>query len=178
MSRVLIYLLRRDLRLADNPIFHEIARLHSQSQRPFSHLLPVYVFPAEQVEVSGFLASDAERSPYKEARSQVGGFWRCGRLRAKFLAESVWDLKKDLESVGSGLEIRVGAVQDAMRSILDGFKERGDVDVHGVWMTAEEGWEEKQQERHVERLMEQEDKEFRLFTDEKYYIDEYVATPS
>jgi deoxyribodipyrimidine photo-lyase len=81
-------------------------------------------------------------------------------------------LKKDLESVGSGLEIRVGAVQDAVRSILDGFKERGDVDVHGVWMTAEEGWEEKQQEKHVERLMEQEDKEFRLFADETYYINE------
>ena len=42
-------------------------------------------------------------------------------------------------------------------------------------MTAEEGWEEKQQERHVERLMKQEDKEFRLFTDEKYYIDEQVV---
>jgi deoxyribodipyrimidine photo-lyase len=172
MTRVLIYLLRRDLRLADNPVLHEIARLHSQSERSFSHLLPIYIFPAEQIEVSGFLSSDAERPPYKEARSQVGGFWRCGRLRAKFVAESVWFLKKDLESVGSGLEIRVGAVQDAVRSILDGFKERDDVDVHGVWMTEEEGWEEKQQEKHVERLMEQEDKEFRLFADEKYYIDE------
>ena len=172
MSRVLIYLLRRDLRLADNPVFHELARLHSQSQRPFSHLLPVYVFPAEQVEVSGFLSSDEERSPYKEARSQVGGFWRCGRLRAKFLAESVWDLKKDLESIGSGLEIRVGAVQDAVRSILDGFKDQSDVEVHGVWMTAEEGWEEKQEEKHVERLMEQEGKDFRIFLDEKYYINE------
>lgn len=172
MSRVLIYLLRRDLRLADNPVFHEIARLHSQSQQPFSHLIPLYVFPAEQIEVSGFLSSDSERSPYKEARSSVTGFWRCGRLRAKFIAESVWDLKKDLESVGSDLVIRVGAVQDAVRSILDGFQERNDVEVHGVWMTAEEGWEEKQQERHVQRMMQQEDKEFELFDDEKYYINE------
>lgn len=175
MSRVLIYLLRRDIRLADNPVFHEIARLHSQSHRPFSHLIPLYVFPAEQIEVSGFLSSDAERSPCKDARSSVSGFWRCGRLRAKFIAESVWDLKKDLESIGSGLVIRVGAVQDAVRSILDGFKERSDVEVHGVWMTGEEGWEEQQQEKQVKKLMEQENKEFELFSDEKYYINEYEA---
>ena len=72
-NRILIYLLRRDLRLADNPIFHELARLNSQSKKPFTHLLPVYVFPAQQVEVSGFVA-DGESSPYPEARSKVGGF--------------------------------------------------------------------------------------------------------
>lgn len=176
MSRVLIYLLRRDLRLADNPVFHEIARLHSQSQKPFTHLIPLYVFPAEQIEVSGFLSSDSERSPYKEARSSVGGFWRCGRLRAKFIAESVWDLKKDLEGVGSDLVIRVGAVQDAVQSILDGLKDQNDVEVHGVWMTSEEGWEEKQQEKHVKMLMQNGGKEFELFADEKYYINEYELT--
>ena len=143
ISRVLVYLLRRDLRLADNPVFHDIARLNSQSQKPFTHLLPVYVFSADQVEVSGFLSSDEERSPYKEARSAIGGFWRCGRLRSKFVAESVWDLKKDLQSIGSGLEIRVGAVQDAVRSVLDGFRSRDGFEVHGLWMTSEEGWEGK-----------------------------------
>ena len=175
MSRVLVYLLRRDLRLADNPIFHEIARLNNQSQKPFSHLLPVYVFPAEQIEVSGFLSSNEERSPYQEARSAVGGFWRCGRLRSKFIAESVWDLKKDLEGIGSGLEIRVGTLQDAVTSILDGFRNQNDVEVQGVWMTKEEGWEEMYQEKNVKQLVEGEDKEFKMWTDEKYYIDEYVA---
>ena len=172
--RVLIYLLRRDLRLADNPIFHEVARLNNQSHQPFTHLLPVYVFSAEQIEVSGFLSSDGQRSPYKEARSAVGGFWRCGRLRAKFFAESVWDLKKDLQGAGNGLEIRVGSVQDAVRSILDGFRSRDDVEVHGLWMTREEGWEEQQEEMHVKNLMDEEDKEFKLWGDEKYFIDESV----
>ena len=172
MSRVLIYLLRRDLRLADNPVFHEIARLHSQSQKQFTHLIPLYVFPAAQVEVSGFLSSDSERSPYKEARSSVGGFWRCGRLRAKFLAESVWDVKKDLQGIGSDLVIRVGTVQDAVQSILDGFRDSNGVEVHGVWMTSEEGWEEKQEEEQVKRLMGENDKEYELFPDEKYYINE------
>lgn len=172
MSRVLIYLLRRDLRLADNPIFHEIERLNSQSQRPFTHLLPVYVFPAEQIEVSGFLSSKAERSPYKEARSQVGGFWRCGRLRAKFIAESVWDLKKDLESIGSGLVIRVGTLHDAVASILEGYRNRNDVEVQGVWMTSEEGWEELYEERYVKQLIDRDGKEFKLWKDEKYFVDE------
>lgn len=171
MSRVLIYLLRRDLRLADNPVFHEVARLNSQSHKPFTHFLPVYVFPAAQVEVSGFL-EDGGRSPYKEARSEVGAFWRCGRVRAKFLAESVWDLKKDLDDVGSGLEIRVGTLKDALRSIVDGFRDQKDVDVHGVWMTSEEGWEEKQEEKQIERLMDENQCEFKLWTDEKYFVDE------
>lgn len=172
MQRVLVYLLRRDLRLADNPIFHEIARLNSQSQKPFTHVLPVFVFPAAQVEVSGFLTPDKEKSPYPEARSSVAGFWRCGKLRTKFLAESVWDLKTDLERISSGLVIRVGTVKDAVQSILDGFRAHKDVEVHGVWMTGEEGWEEKIEESDVKELMQEENKDFQLWSDEKYFIDE------
>jgi len=170
-TRVLVYLLRRDLRLADNPIFNEIARLNSQSQKPFTHLLPVYAFPAEQVEVAGFL-KEGERSPYAEARGKTGGFWRCGRLRSQFLAESVWDLKQDLESVGSGLEIRVGKVKDVVKTILDGYKERQDAEVHAVWMTGEEAWEEKYEEEGVEQLTDAENVGFKLWTDEKYFVDE------
>ena len=69
--RVLIYLLRRDLRLADNPIFNDVSRTFQQSQHPYTHFLPIYVFPAQQIEVSGFLSSDSERSPFPEARSNV-----------------------------------------------------------------------------------------------------------
>lgn len=48
-NRVLIYLLRRDLRLADNPVFHEISKLWSkpQTQRPFDSVLPIYIFAAQ-----------------------------------------------------------------------------------------------------------------------------------
>ncbi|KAF2172331.1 hypothetical protein M409DRAFT_63051 [Zasmidium cellare ATCC 36951] len=172
MQRVLVYLLRRDLRLADNPIFHEIARLNSQSQKPFTHVLPVYVFPAAQVEVSGFLTSDGDKSPYPEARSKVGGFWRCGKLRSKFLAESIWDLKTDLERISSGLVIRVGTVRGAVQSILEGFRSQKDAEVHGVWMTSEEGWEEKIEENDVKELMDEEKGEFKLWPDEKYYVDD------
>jgi len=174
ISRVLVYLIRRDLRLADNPIFHELARLHSQSHQPFTHVLPVYLFPAEQVEVSGFLSPHENKSPYPEARSAVGGFWRCGRLRAKFCAESVWDTKKDLESVGSGLEIRVGTAKDAVQSLLDGYRERDDTEVHGLWMTKEDAWEEYEEEEEIRGLLDREGKEFKLWPDEKYFVDEYA----
>ncbi|TKA71793.1 hypothetical protein B0A55_04307 [Friedmanniomyces simplex] len=172
VSRVLIYLIRRDLRLADNPIFSEIAKLHKQSQKPFTHVLPVFVYSAEQIEVSGFLAPGEVRSPYPEARSQVGGFWRCGRLRAKFVAESVWDLKKDLEVVGSGLEVRVGSLKDAVQSILDGYRERSDTEVHGLWMTDEDAWEEYEEQEEVRGLLHREDKEFKWWHDEKYFVDD------
>lgn len=169
-ARVLIYLLRRDLRLSDNPIFNEIAKLNSQSQKPFTHLLPLYVFPAQQIEVSGFL-KNGQRSPYPQARSHVGNFWRCGHPRAKFTAESVFDLRKSLEKVGSGLEIRVGMLQDVVKQVMDGFQQSGD-EVHGLWMTEEVGVEEKREERAIRREVEGRGKEFKVWIDEKYFVDE------
>ncbi|KAI9838791.1 MAG: hypothetical protein M1837_002320 [Sclerophora amabilis] len=169
--RILIYLIRRDLRLSDNPVLSEVARLSKQSPQSFTHLLPLYVFPAQQVEISGFLTSPDLRSPYPEARSQVGGFWRCGPHRARFLAESVFDLKSGLEKVGSGLVLRVGASGDVVHGLLEGFK-KNESDVVGVWMTGEESVEEKREEREVRRTAESQSVQFKLWTDEKYYIDD------
>ena len=171
--RILVYLLRRDLRLADNPIFHDLVKSYQQSNRPYTHLLPLYVFPAQQIEVSGFL-SESERSPYPEARSPAGGFWRCGKHRAKFLAESLFDLRKTLQGAGSGLEIQVGMIQEVVKGLLDSYEtEENEGEVVGLWMTAEEGVEEKREERAVKRAVEEHGKEFRLWQDEKYFIDEY-----
>ena len=171
--RVLIYVLRRDLRFADNPILNEVSKTFQQSQHQYTHLLPIYVFASQQIEVSGFLASDSERSPYPEARSPAGGFWRCGPHRAKFLAESVWDLKKSLENAGSGLEIRVGLIGHVVKDSLEAFK-NSDTEVAGVWMTEEEGVEEKRDERDVRKVVEDSKIDFKLWVDEKYYVDELV----
>lgn len=171
-ATILVYLMRRDLRLEDNPVFHELAKQKSPS---YTYLLPLYVFPARQIEVSGFLPKDAGvTSPYPEARSTVGGFWRCGPHRAKFLAESVWDLKETLEEVGSGLEIRVGTVGGLITNVLEGFAEKGELRVDGVWMTGAEGEEEKKEEQDAKQACEEAGVEFRLFMDEKYFIDESV----
>lgn len=172
--RILIYLLRRDLRIKDNPILQEISKAYHQSHQAYTHLLPIYVFPAQQLEVSGFLSSDSEQSPFPEARSPSGGFWRCGHHRAKFVAESVWDLKKSLEGVGSGLEIRVGLVGQVVKEMLDAYKEDDTAgEIVSVWMTSEEGVEEEREERDVRRSVASAGKDFKIWVDEKYYIDEY-----
>lgn len=172
-QRVLIYILRRDLRLADNPVFHEIHQLSQQSRRPFTHILPVYIFSSQQIEVSGFLKDHSARSPYPQARSEVGGFWRCGPHRAKFLAESVWDLKSELVNLGSNLLIRVGIIGDVVDDLLQQFKQHGDeASVYAVWMTEEEGVEEKREERSVRSAAEKAGVDFRPWLDEKYFIDE------
>lgn len=171
-QRVLIYLLRRDLRVADNPIFAEIAKIAGQSQGPFTHVLPVYVFASQQVETSGFL-TDGEKSPYAEARSDTGRFWRCGPHRCKFVAQSVWDTKTELESKGSGLILRAGLVGDVLEDMLTKFKTEGkDVQVTDIWMTNEEGAEEKREERAVKAAAQKQGVNFKLWWDEKYLIDD------
>lgn len=181
--RVLVYLLRRDLRLADNPVLSEISNSSENSgKQSFTHLLPLYVFPAHQVEVSGFIdaSSGGSKSPYPEARSRVGGFWRCGPHRARFLAEAVWDLRKRLESAGSGLVIRAGMAADVVGDVLDYYaggdgKSRGEV--AGVWMTEEDATEERKEERDVRKVVESRGVEFKLWKDEKYFVDECVSLP-
>ena len=172
-QRVLVYLLRRDLRIADNPIIHEISKISQQSQKPFTHVLPLYVFPAHQVEVSGFLSSDDAKSPFPEARSEVGKFWRCGPHRARFLAELIWDLKEQLEKLGSRLIVRVGMTSQVLQDILNQFKEHGEeASIMQIWMTEEEGVEEKREERDIRKVAQAAGVDFKLWLDEKYFIDE------
>ncbi|KKY15794.1 putative cryptochrome dash [Phaeomoniella chlamydospora] len=59
-----------------------------------------------------------------------------------------------------------------VQDLLDGFQGRSDVETVGVWMTAEEGTEEKREERDVKYVVVKQGKEFKLFRDEKYFIDE------
>lgn len=200
--RILLYVLRRDVRLSDNPIFTAASRQYTRPQdstssdtrtrddsltsehrgTSFTHLLPVYVFPAQQVEVSGFLSSTSEKSPYPEARSEVAKIWRTGPHRAKFIAEGAWDLKQTLEGLGcgSGLQIRVGKVGDIVKNILEYYSKGGDHkgEISGVWMTADESVEEKEDEKVVKEIAKQNGVEFKLWSDEKYYIDEWVSATS
>lgn len=167
MSKVIIYLLRRDLRLADNPIFHHLS---VPSNHDFTHLLPVYVVPPHQMEVSGFI-KDESPSPYPQARSTVGGFWRCGPHRARFIGEAVWDTKESLQSLGSGLLIRVGPYHDVIKTLVDGLKDKGQT-VGAVWITQEEGVEEARDEQAVAAECEKCGVAFKSWCDEKYFIDE------
>ena len=178
--RILVYLLRRDLRHSDNPVLFEAAKEYSCESK-FTHFLPIYTFPAQQIEVSGFLKGSEPSSPYPEARSQVAGNWRCGPHRAKFLAESVWDLKESLELAESGLVIRAGLIADVIRHTFDYLEKSHSTsspqtrraEIVGVWMTGDVTAEERQEELEVQQIVEGHGKEFRLFTDEKFFVDEY-----
>ncbi|KAJ6444043.1 putative cryptochrome DASH [Purpureocillium lavendulum] len=166
-GKLLVYLLRRDLRVTDNPILHHLA---TASDHGFTHLLPLYVFPAHQIEVSGFV-KDGEKSPYPPARSRVGGYWRCGPHRAKFLAQSVWELKENLEQLGSGLVIRVGDAKDVLSSLIQGLKDKAPT-VGAVWMTEELSSEEKDEQEAIASVCSANDIDFRLWPDEKYFVDD------
>ncbi len=54
-TKILVYLIRRDLRFSDNPVLFEAQKIFASGSSPFTHLLPIYVFPANQVEISGFI---------------------------------------------------------------------------------------------------------------------------
>jgi deoxyribodipyrimidine photo-lyase len=165
--RLLVYLLRRDLRVSDNPILHHLATVKDHG---FTHLLPVFVFPANQIEVSGFLETGQE-SPYPPARSQVGKFWRCGPHRAKFLAQAVWDMKQTLEDLESGLIIRVGSAANALQHLVSGLNDQR-LSVGGVWMAEEWSHEEQQEQASIAAVCSANDIDFKLWQDEKYFVDE------
>lgn len=165
-AKVLLYLARRDLRVSDNPILHHIATHEGE----FTHLLPVFVFHPRQIETSG-LIEDGSKSPFPEAKSRVGGFWRCGPHRAKFIAEAVWSMKETLESINSGLLIRAGQPGDVTRGLIEGLGSTG-LSVAAVWMTGDEGTEEKSDEKAVASVCKELGAAFKLWQDEKYFIDE------
>ncbi|KPM35399.1 putative cryptochrome DASH, mitochondrial [Neonectria ditissima] len=166
-GKLLVYLVRRDLRVSDNPILHHLAT----SKHGYTHLLPVFVLPPHQIEVSGFLADDVEESPYYPALSKVGKFWRCGPHRAKFLAQSVWDMKTSLESLESGLVLRVGNFAEVVTSIIESLKSSNN-SVGAVWMTEDQSVEEEDDQKAVSLACFANNVDFKLWRDDKYYIDD------
>ncbi|KAH8659604.1 DNA photolyase, FAD-binding/Cryptochrome [Ilyonectria robusta] len=165
-GKLLVYLVRRDLRIADNPILHHLAT----TDHGFSHFLPIFVLPPHQIEVSGFLAED-EESPYPPALSKVGKFWRCGPNRAKFLAQSIWDMKQSLETLESGLAIRVGRYEDVVSSIIESLEDSHH-SMGAVWMTEEKSFEEEEDQKAVSNVCNLNRIDFKLWEDEKYFIDD------
>lgn len=101
----------------------------------------------------------------------VAGYWRTGPFRAKFIAESVWDLKQSLEQLNSGLLLRVGSPVEVVKQIIEAFKDKSQK-VGGVHLTEEKSSEEIDEQLNVEEFCNTEGIEFKLWVDEKYFIDE------
>ncbi|QYS93265.1 DASH family cryptochrome [Trichoderma simmonsii] len=133
-ERIVIYLVRRDLRVADNHILHLLSRHNINDECSYTHLLPVYVLDPDQVETSGLL-KNGERSPHPRALSENSGVWKCGLHRVKFLAEAIWDMKERLEELDNGLIIRVGRFYDILESIYKHYSsDKGGPQISSVWM--------------------------------------------
>ncbi|KAI1457293.1 cryptochrome [Annulohypoxylon moriforme] len=166
-SNILVYVVRHDLRVSDNPILHHLA---STSDHGFTHVLPLYVLLPHQIEVSGFL-KDGAKSPFPEAKSEVGRYWRCGPHRARFIAQSVWNLKGNLEKLGNDLTIRIGPYDEVLKKLVEGLRQN-ELNVGGVWTIGEEGTEEKRDETAISETCSSLSIDFRIWVDEKYFIDD------
>ncbi|KAI0423887.1 cryptochrome [Xylaria sp. FL1042] len=166
-ANTVIYLVRHDMRVADNPI---LDRLASSVDHHFTHLLPLHIIPPHQIEVSGFLKNGTD-SPFPEARSEVAHFWRCGPHRARFTAQSLWNLKENLVKLGNDLIIRVGRLDDTLKGLVEGLREH-QIKVTAVWMIAEEGYEEERDQKNVAAACSSLGIDFEVCVDEKYFIDD------
>jgi deoxyribodipyrimidine photo-lyase len=96
MARRIIYWFRNDLRLRDNQA------LHSASEAA-SEIVPVYVFDPRQFEKTKL------------------GFRRTGALRAKFLIESVTELRNRIREKGGDLLIRVGDPETIVAQLAEDY---------------------------------------------------------
>jgi deoxyribodipyrimidine photo-lyase len=93
----------------------------------------------------------------------------------------VWDLKQRLEGLncGSGLEMRVGRVDEVVSDILESYAQLdgnagSTPKISGVWLTDDDGTEEKDEVRAVEKVAAKYNIPFKAWADEKFYIDECV----
>ncbi len=98
-NRIGIVWFRQDLRLHDNEAMTE-ALLHCEK------VIPVYVFDERM-----FLG-----------KTRQFGFPKTGKFRAKFLLESVEDLRRNLRKLGSDLVVRVGKPEDELFQLARKFK--------------------------------------------------------
>ncbi|PSL32663.1 deoxyribodipyrimidine photo-lyase [Dyadobacter jiangsuensis] len=96
MARRIIYWFRNDLRLKDNQAL-------SAAVGSASEIIPVYVFDPRQFEKTKL------------------GFRRTGALRARFLIESVAELRKNIRQKGGDLLIRTGKPEEIVAKLAEDY---------------------------------------------------------
>lgn len=163
----ILHVIRRDLRVSDNPI---LARLARKGEHGFTHYLPVHFIEPSRINPSGLIPDDSP-NPYSEAKSRIGGYPRCGPSRAKFQGEAIWDMKESLLQLSLDLVIRVQSIPGGVRELLEGLKAESQ-HVDALWMVAHEGVEEEADQEAVSALCATMGVEFVLFPDEKFFVDD------
>ncbi|PWZ03131.1 cryptochrome [Testicularia cyperi] len=161
---VLICLLRLDLRIHDNPLFHyahespkpivssadktvNLSKVEDEALlgSTADYLLPVFVFDEREMELSG-LPGYQRKGP--EARTKEYGFWKTGGFRTRFISETVYDLRSRLRAVGSDLLIRFGIPEVVVANLVSAFQAEG-THVEGVWLQKEMTHPEIEVENHI-----------------------------
>lgn len=95
-----------DLRLHDNPaLCYAIQQQQTADKNKAAAILPVFCFDPRLIG--------------NEAQSRLSGELKCGPRRAKFVMESVADLRSNLKKVGSDLVVAQGKAEDVLGQIID-----------------------------------------------------------
>src|SRR5471030_2266711 len=121
-ERTILVWFRNDLRIHDNEILLEATRKADK-------VLPVYCF-----------------DPYYFKRTASGNP-KTGNFRAKFLIESVADLRKNLQSLGSDLIIRIGHPAEVLPQLAEEYE------VNEVYHHREVAYEETDISEQVETAL-------------------------
>ena len=101
---------RQDLRLHDNPALNKCIQNSNTSPKNdvSKGIVPIYCFDPR------FVGGDTITS---------FGSQKCGVMRAKFLLDSVEDLRQNLEKKGSGLIVAYGHTEDVMTKLCKAIDE-------------------------------------------------------
>jgi deoxyribodipyrimidine photo-lyase len=78
-----------------------------------------------------------------------------------------------LEKIGSGLCIRLETVVEVINNILEFSSEKK---IGAVWMTREEGLEERRDENDIKLACHKVSADFKLWVNKKYLVDECVSS--
>jgi deoxyribodipyrimidine photo-lyase len=132
-----VFWFRNDLRLADNVALYQAL---SQSET----VVPVFVFDTQQ---------------FRSVDLGIKGFSmpKTGAHRAKFLMETVADLRDNIRAIGGDLVIRTGKPQEAVMELV---RQTG---ADAVFASEEVTYEEVKVDRALEDKLKEEGKELLLF---------------
>uniref|UniRef100_A0A6U6UNR9 Photolyase/cryptochrome alpha/beta domain-containing protein n=1 Tax=Zooxanthella nutricula TaxID=1333877 RepID=A0A6U6UNR9_9DINO len=131
---------RRDLRLADNELYADVASVGAQSAAP---LVPVFV-----VDPCDFAPGP---SCVPQAPHQVA---RVGPFACRFLLECLEDLRRSLRGRRSELYVRVGRPGEALPALVDELRAQGwNGAIRAVWHD-EAGSYEESEARQVRAALE------------------------
>lgn len=80
-------------------------------------------------------------------------------------------MKKNLENISSGMLVRIGNFDDVLKHLVKSLHDDHQ-SVDSVWMTEDVSKEEIDDQKAVETVCSEKGINFKLWRDDKYYIDE------